>query len=703
MRAMTVVFLLAGLTARAQTTVIIQDGQPRASIVIADEGDKLAAQELQEHLRLMSGATLPIESKPTGVPIYIDKNTAAVRVKVTAQEIRLSGFNAVYELLEQLGVRWFLPAEIGRDVPQMKTVAVKQQDFTDAPAFQGRHLQAIGDATWARRMRLGGLSAGAHGLGPKFDNKTEPELFYQEKGKATHQEKVSEPEVLRRTIEYWRKRLKENPNLEYINVGPHDGSGFGTDPWDADDFDPILGKTATTDRYVKFFNTILADLQKDYPNVGLAFYAYTLEMRPPVREKPNPKILPMIAAIGLDRFHSINNPLSWEKQYLKTVVEGWQARGVQLMFRGYLFNLADHGLPFSMIDIVRNEWPYYHDKGFIAMRVECMPNWAYHAPALYLAARLYWNPHQNVDAILAEYFQRMYGPAAPAMKRHFDIVENAYINADFYAGNVFDVPKVLTPEIRKQMAETLAEAEKLAGTGNKIADRVHLVRLGFDYGEANFRMMDAFAHCDFIETKKQHDRIVGELIPAANASKPPVISRSPQGYLQRFWGRSVSNAYERVTNGREIAAVLPDEWRIFLDPYNKGEELFLFKPELGMNSWLPVKTWSQTTSGQGLRYYKWAAWYRCKVTVPAKYAGRKLRFWMGGVDDTPKPWINGKELQLIERGAAPIGRPWEFDATEAIEVGKENVIVVKVTDTFTHELGTFGINGPVMIWAEPRK
>jgi UDP-N-acetyl-D-galactosamine dehydrogenase len=44
-------------------------------------------------------------------------------------------------------------------------------------------------------------------------------------------------------------------------------------------------------------------------------------MRPPVREKPNPRILPMLAAIGLDRFHSINNPLSWEKQYLKKVVE----------------------------------------------------------------------------------------------------------------------------------------------------------------------------------------------------------------------------------------------------------------------------------------------------------------------------------------------------------------------------------------------
>jgi len=698
-----ILFLFAGVVAGAQTTVIIQDGQPRATIVVADEGDKLAAQELQEHLRLMSGATLPIVREPTGVPIYIEKDTEAVHVKVTAQEIRLAGLNSVYELLEQLGVRWFMPEELGRDVPQLKTVAVRQQEFRDAPAFRGRHLQAIGDEAWARRMRLGGLTAGGHGLGPKFDKNTVPHLFAHENGKPTAQEKVSEPEVLRRVIEHWRKRLQANPDQEYISVGPHDGAGFGTDPWDADDFDPIHGAVATTDRYIKFFNLVLADLQKDYPNVGLAFYAYTQEMRAPVREKPNPRILPVIAAISLDRFHSINNPLAWEKRYLKKVFEDWQKQGVKLMWRGYLFNLADQGLPFSMLDIVRHEWPYYHARGVIAMRAQCIPNWAYHGPSLYLAARLLWNPHQDVDALLAEYFQRMYGPAVAPMRRHFEIVENAYIHADYYAGNVFDIPKILTPAVRREMAETLREAEKLAGTGNLFAGRVRLMRIGFDYAEANFAMMDAFARCEFVAAKQHHDHIINDLVPGAMAAQPPVIDKQKLAlsYFRRFWGRSVSNAYERVTNGREIAAVLPDEWRIFLDPYNKGEELFLYEPELGSNSWLPIKTWSQTTSGQGLRYYKWAAWYRCRVNVPAKFAGRTLRFWMGGVDDTAKVWINGKELPMLEKGAAPIGRPWEFDATEAVRAGQDNVVVVKITDNVVNELGTYGINGPVMIWAEP--
>jgi hypothetical protein len=710
-------------------TVIVDQGKPTATIVLSAQATKnetLAAQELQAHVKLITGATLNIVKQPAaaeGIAIYIgqaagdegkariashSKDPFALRVEVTPKEVRLQGnsddgtFSAVYELLHQAGVRWFMLGPYGVDVIESPTLTLKEQDFIDAPRLRGRILQAIGDRDWARRHRLGGFTAGGHGLGPKFDREKEPHLFYHENGKPTHQEKISEPEVLQRVIAHWREKLKQNPDLEYISVGPHDGAGFASDPWDADDFDPIIGLTATTDRFIKFFNLILEDLQKDYPNVGNAFYAYTRELRPPVREKPNPKILPMIAAIGLDRFHSINNPLSWEKKYLRTVIEGWQALGVNLMYRGYLFNLADHGLPFSMIDIVREEWPYYYSKGFIAMRVECIPNWAYHGPSLYLAARLMWNPQLDSDAILNEYWERFYGPAAPAMKKHFDIIENAYINCDYYTGNVFDVPKILTPEIRKHMEETLIAAEQAVKGKEVYEQRVRTVRLGFDYGQANFVMMDAYNRCDFALARKAHDQIVNEIIPACLAHKPAVITpRAHVGYFKRFWGRSVIHASERIENGREIATILPDEWLSFLDPYNAGDKLFLQDPQLGTQSWQPIRTWSDSTSNQGLRYYKDTIWYRTNLTVPEKYAGRKLRVWMGGIDDTVRVWIDGQELEVMQKGSAPIGMPWEFDAGSTITPGKQQVIVLKVSDNSMNELGTMGITGPIMIWAEP--
>ena len=193
--AIVLLLLLGNLPAGAQTTVIVQDGQARATIFIAPDAsaqEKLAAQELQSHLQRMSDATLSIitnATEGTGVPIYVgkaapqpdlkkiedkSKDKAALRVHVSPKMIQLVGnsddgtLNAVYELLDQLGVRWFLPEEIGLDVPKARTVTVKQQDFVDAPSFRGRHLQAVGNAEWERRMRLGGMDAGAHGLGAKF-------------------------------------------------------------------------------------------------------------------------------------------------------------------------------------------------------------------------------------------------------------------------------------------------------------------------------------------------------------------------------------------------------------------------------------------------------------------------------------------------------------------------------------------------------
>lgn len=713
-------------------TVIVKNGQPAATIVLHTEAgaaDKSAAEELQKHIELISGAKLEIvegAADVKGVPIYIggaaspaaqnaiaDKSDepAAFCVQVTADKVFLAGNGdegtqyAVYDLLNQLGVHWLIPGDVGLEYDEMKTVTLKQQMLVEAPAFGGRILQAIGDREWAIRNKLGGWTAGGHGLGVRFDKEARPDLFYKyPSGRTSHQEKVSEPEVIEAVIKHWRAKLEKNPDIKYMGIGPHDGSGFGTDPWDAEDFDPILGAGATTDRYIKFFNTVLEDIQKDYPDVGIAFYAYTRELRPPVRETPNKNILPMIAAIGLDRFHSIDNPLSWEKKYLRTVVEGWKEQGVNLAYRGYLFNLADHGLPFSMIDIVADEFPYYHKNNMVSMRIECIPNWGYHAPALYLATQLFWDPYQDSEAIMDEWFDRMYGPAAAPMKKHFEIIENAYINGDFYTGNVFDVPKIITPEIRKQLGQTLAQAEKLAKGNEKVAARVDIVRLAYEYGEASFRQMDAFMHGDFATAKKEHDRIMGTLIPEMTREDrtPSVIARrSHVGYYKRFWGRSVENAYERTINGREVATVLPDEWLFMLDPYGAGEDLFLFDPEVGTGSWTPIKTHSATASNQGLRYYKWKGWYRTKIDVPAKYEGRTMRFWMGGVDDTPRVWIDGVELTQIARGAAPIGRPFEFDCTDAIKPGTTQTVVVSVADNSVNELGTFGINGPVMIWAEP--
>ena len=719
----------------AAVTVLVKDGVPAASIVIAADAGadvKLAAKELVEHLRLMSGAELPVVNDPVqaqGVPIYLGRDLpqaampatnltdpASFRVEVRPDGIALVGKTdegtlfAAYELLEQLGVRWFNPGELGRVVPQHKTVSIAHQATTQNPGFGGRILSDLMDhytdagQVWFRRMRMGGFNAGGHGWGIKADPATEPELYMTEDGRQTGKIRVNHPEVFRRVLENSRQRIAEakasGQPLPYLGAGPEDGLGFGEDEWDAGDMDPLHGRVSITDRIVKFYNNLLDEVQKDDPNVGIAFYAYSQHMRPPVREKPNSRILPVLAPIDVCRMHSFQNPLCPERQYIKEVVEGWQKLGVKMMYRGYLFNLADQGLPFPMVNLVRDELPWYYDHGMIACRIECKPGWGYHGPALYLATKLMWEPHADADAILDDYFKTFFGPAAEAMRRHYDLAENAYRDSDYHTGNVFDIPHILTPEVIAQMEASLAEAERAAPADSQEAKRVHMVRLAFDFGKANLDMIAAYNNFDFARAKQLHDRIVNELIPPAIAHDPRAINvRYATQFMRRFWQDITASGSERVTGGNEIAVKLPDEWLFQLDPLNGGESLGFWKPYAGTNDWTPIKTYSETWSSQGLRYYKGEAWYRTTANVPDRFAGRPLRLWLGGVDDQAKVWINGQPIEQLASGAAPIGRPWEFDCGDTLRLGQDNVIVIKITNRRLDELGTGGLTAPAMIWA----
>ena len=742
---MTALSLCAAIAGAAKTapagTVLVSEGAPQASIVLAgNAGDRerLAATELQTHIQKMSGATLPIVSsldQATGVKILIGRGAtpsvaedtkwrgtdpASFHIVVTPEAVALVGLSdqgtlfAAYELLEQLGVRWFMPGEIGTVIPEAKTVAVRQQDTLENPGFALRQLwwpgETAEDLAWHQRMRRGGEYLGQHGIPCPADRATEPELFAHENGQPTNQLRVSNPEVLRRTIAECRKQLAANPGLRYLGMGPDDGAGFGSDPWDANDIDPLNGCLSVTDRYIKFFNLVLADVQKDYPNVGIAFYSYSNYMRPPVREKPNPRIVPVFAPIDVCRFHSIDNPRCWERHsYLSYIVDGWQALGVTMTYRGYIFNLADSGLPFSSIRPVATEFPYYYAKGMIGIAPECHPAWSYHGPALYLAAKMMWDPQLNAQAVLDDYFSTFYGPAAKAMQAHFDCVEKAYYDGDYHTGNIFDTPHILTPKVMEKLEMTLRQAETAAPASSVYARRVRITRLGFDFGKAQLAMMAALNAFDFAEAKRQLARIQGELMPAATAERPASLEPdSSTGYhgwgpyfVERFWQTPVNQGYERVTGGNELAAKLPDSWRCMLDPSGCGDGLGLWRPEVGGNSWMPLRTYSQSWSDQGLRYYKGDAWYRAAVRVDARFCGRKLRLWIGGVDDKAAAWINGKPLPVLSQGEAPIGGGWEFDAADAVAFGEPNTVVVKVTNSKheLHEIGTGGITGPAMLWA----
>ena len=127
-----------------------------------------------------------------------------------------------------------------------------------------------------------------------------------------------------------------------------------------------------------------------------------------------------------------------------------------------------------------------------------------------------------------------------------------------------------------------------------------------------------------------------------------------------------------------------------------GEAIGWWRPEHVGGNWTTFKSSTSSWSNQGLRYYKGLAWYRQTIDVPAKYRGKRIFLWFGGIDELAKVWVNGKLVGISPKGCFV---PFELDATGAVRPGKANTVTVCVSNFTLNELGTGGLTGPVMFYA----
>jgi len=218
------------------TSVIVTNGRPTA-------GQTLAASELQEHLRIMTGATLPIvkenelEPARTKVMILVGQgtlvrkrgvNTAAFEpetfvVKTVGDALILAGEDgggrknartgtlwAVYDFLQdQLGCRWIWPGEIGRFVPRRRTVQVGDLDLQETPRIKVRKLRATNQAKHKKQYakeKLGRLLD----LGETYDRLAQDEGAWMRRMRLGRSFKLSYGHAF---TDWWAKHKDSSPDI----------------------------------------------------------------------------------------------------------------------------------------------------------------------------------------------------------------------------------------------------------------------------------------------------------------------------------------------------------------------------------------------------------------------------------------------------------------------------------------------------------
>lgn len=730
------------MTVEVGALELVVDGQPRATVIIeadpaikpppkgkgprrpiVEAGDEMAANVLVVWVKKMTGATLPIAGTAADntVGIYVGKAAVkegltfegidsatgeGVRVICDGKRVLVGGqdgtstVKAVCRLLETMGCRYLMEGLPGEVYPRVTTLSVKQLDLKEKPGFALRQIWGSnwgGNTLWKMWNGAGGLPLNqGHAWGRYVDKShfdTHPEYFALRNGQRTKGDWycTSNPQLRQIFAEGVMKMLETS--RAGASVSPPDGIAYcECDACRAQDdpksIEPSSGKVAVTNRYVQFFNDVARRVREKYPDAKLSFYCYADYTQAPTGDlKLEPNLVAWLAPLRYCRLHAIGNEICPTRVQLSEMIDGWAKATTPpggIAYRTYNYNLAECLVPFSLLSVWKHDIPYLQKRGALGINLETLSCWQIYGPHIYQSIRLAYDPSADADAILDDYCAHFYGKAAaPAMKEYWLNVDKAFATLPVHAGSFFSVHRVYTLQFITQCRALLDKAAGLASGDD--AKRVDMHRQGLENAAGYRDLFDAMNAGQANNVKEVYDALVTRVeaqVKAGHGNKYNI------DYLKRFVGKQAEAAAKA-----NVAAVLPDTWRMAYDEKDEGSGLGFMKSEFDDKQWKQVKTFSDTLDGQGLEDRKTILWYRTTVNVGADPS--KLALLFLEIDGDATVFING------EQAGASVKKRTPFEVEGPHLQKGVNQITVRVDHSRITELFLGGIIRPVYLVRRP--
>ncbi len=575
---------------------LVREGQPLAEIVIAENPlpqVTLAAAELRDYLRKMSGAELAIVTTPGGIltPIYVGESDftrqqgltldgsakEGYRVVATDRYLALFGCDAifpfyprdhkdassrdrllkewqefvgepcgfpflalydpryynsefgfslldpsgtlfaVYDLLEQLGVRWYSPQEeLGTVFPKAANFGVVVQDLTRKPAFERRFLRfgwGSNRATflWSKRLRLGlsELAWLCHGtsLVTEYNKEAHPEYLaivggqLQSQGDyGPGQSRLAAP-LRDAMIRFGTKLFDRYSELRHMSTGPNDGYTVIDDrDRDAGWMRSRYGSRGELSDYVwTFVNEVAMGVAQSHPGkyiMGLAYSRY--RMPPPAIETFDPAV-----GVTYCQTRAVEMVDPEARRVVIAEREAWRRKlpsGEFYLWEYFLWHRKGQalwGVPVIFTKLMQEDMRSLNglSKGEYveAWSLQGGEMWGLNHLTIYLQARLYWEPDLDLDTLLEEYYRLFYGPAAGEMREFFEYAEEVWMRPAPRQTVLMGEDGVPKREGFLQPADVPRYFEILERARNKTGDDPYRQRIDLIVGEClPMRTMFAF-------------------------------------------------------------------------------------------------------------------------------------------------------------------------------------------------------------------
>ena len=632
----------------------------------------------------------------------------------------LSHYFAVAELLRLWGCRWYMPTEFGECIPSDRELKVGELDYAYSSPFEVRSywISWIGDDSGAREFQMRNMMRGrgdmpqtGHALGK----------YTKGLGKGTFNFPITAPSTAQHVASQVEKRYAGGQNFP---LGMEDGSYDSDDSRDRElmklQWDKYFLRWSVTDPMLELHNNVAAILQKKYPSstAKIGFLAYANMTIPPVRDMTAERSLFCeLAPIDIDPIHGMDDPQSPPRQEYRDMLYKW-AKVMQGRLCIYDYDqgmLVWRDIPNPSHMAIRQDIQHYRKAGVLGINTESRNAIATTFLNLHIRARLLWNPDEDVDALLAEFYPKFYGPAAEPMRRYWTTIYDAWENTIVTEHEYFVAPAIYTSEVMDVLKRELTAAEqiikgltvkgaKLTRNQQRYIDRMTFTRHSYNILASYMTMVKAAAaDVDYATavTAGHRGLKAREAISAMNGIF--TTTRLESGYP--WWPGEVKQYEELLPfiDGKKgkLITKLPFEWALHRDPERIGLKIGFHTMPVDLSYWntnkadydidrlkdYPVDQWETARTdlyaqAQGVRHpdrqsFTGDLWYRTDIELTPAQVSNTPHLRFPGLFNECWLYINGKEVAYRKHGKMwwrnDYRYEWDVDLSGKLNPGTNSI------------------------------
>ena len=454
---------------------------------------------------------------------------------------------AVHYLLEKLGCRKLWPGKSGTIIPHRPTLYAPELTLRSTPKLSTRalryagkyypraaqnaakcgvDLQAYLDATSAGthdffqwhgiisnrekdRKWTTGLSHSSRGNFYQRFGKTHPEYFALQSSGSRSQDSSpvryrlchSNRNMIRQLAADCLKAIEADPGTRVVSIPLTDGGGTTfcmcrkcreLDPVNAaPEMIPFLmGLTpqkvkyvALTDRVLTFSNAVAEIVTKKYPDVKVYMYVYSHYASAPVKVKPHPSLLVLVANVNYTKE-------SVRQHHLRDMMKFATFPGTYFWRTNALWGFNSTLAPQDFARKMFADLELFKANVITGTDIDCFEHhWSCKTLVYYALSKAFWNPDRlGFDAVADDFCRQGFGPAASEMRDFFSVVEkttNAAAEAEGHYLDFFD------EKVIGALRSLLAKARTKAKNDPAVLERIDFIAVGVNCGELSRKMFVA--------------------------------------------------------------------------------------------------------------------------------------------------------------------------------------------------------------------